>query len=110
MVSKTLISLLSLAILSGTVSAQDDPCAAVAGKPYVSPAAFRACEKSFPYNETLKANVLTNAAKLLDNFFSFVDYYKDSPAPFEESTSDIYGEIARINSTTYEVRFKGLQD
>ena len=34
-----------------------DPCATIAGKNWVEPAAVRACFKSFKVNSTIKANV-----------------------------------------------------
>ncbi|KAH8833458.1 hypothetical protein DL96DRAFT_1771318 [Flagelloscypha sp. PMI_526] len=96
---------IALPFLQGAFAQASDPCAAVAGKQYVAPAAFRACLKSFPYNETLKQNVLTNVARIIDGFFTFEDYYIRSPAPFQESTMDIWGEIARINRTVYKTDY-----
>lgn len=80
----------------------DDPCAKIAGKAFVPPADALACEKSFPFNETLRQNVLTNMARVFD-FFTFEDYYLKSPPPFQESTVDIRATLAKINSTRYEV-------
>ncbi|KAI0089698.1 hypothetical protein BDY19DRAFT_889505 [Irpex rosettiformis] len=77
-----------------------DPCAAIAGQPFVLPAKALACLKSFPFNETLKQNVLTNIARVFD-FYTFEDFYLNSPPPFQESTTDIRADIARINATTY---------
>lgn len=83
------------------VSAQD-PCADIAGKAFVPPADARKCLQSFPFNETLRQNVLTNAARVLD-FFTFEEYYLNSPPPFQESTVDIRAELERMNTTEYEV-------
>ena len=60
------------------------------------------CQKMFPFNETLRQNVLSVVSRVLD-FYTFEDYYLNSPHPFEDSTKDIRAEIARINSTKYVV-------
>lgn len=67
-----------------------------------SPADARACLKSFPFNETLRQNVLTNIARVFD-FFTFEEYYLRSPPPFQESTLNIRETLARINRTKYAV-------
>ena len=80
-----------------------DPCAQFAGQTFVPPAQALACSKSFPFNETLRQNVLTNIARVFD-FYTFEDFYLNSPPPFQESTANIRAIIAQINSTKYEVR------
>ena len=80
-----------------------DPCAKIAGKQFVVPSDALACLKVFPFNETLRQNVLHTVSRVFD-FFTFEDFYLDSPPPFQESTSNIRAEIARINSTKYAVR------
>ncbi|KIY70218.1 hypothetical protein CYLTODRAFT_488261, partial [Cylindrobasidium torrendii FP15055 ss-10] len=85
-------------------AAAQDPCTAIAGKVFVPPADARACLKSFPFNETLRQNVLANANGVL-NFFTFEPYYINSPPPFEESTQDIRGELNRMSNTAYETDY-----
>lgn len=80
-----------------------DPCAKIAGLTFVATADAIACQKSFPFNETLRQNVLSNIAGVFD-FYTFEDYYLDSPPPFQESTTNIRAQIARMNATHYEVR------
>ena len=80
-----------------------DPCAKIAGLTFVPPADALACMKSFPFNETLRQNVLTAVSRVFD-FYTFEDYYLDSPPPFQESTINIRAQLARMNSTKYEVR------
>ena len=80
-----------------------DPCAKIAGKDFVVPSDALACLKVFPFNETLRQNVLHTVSRVFD-FFTFEDFYLDSPPPFQESTSNIRAQIARINSTKYAVR------
>ena len=79
-----------------------DPCTLVANQTFVKPATALACMKSFPFNETLRQNVLTVVSRVFD-FYTFEDFYLDLPPPFQASTTDIRAEIARINSTQYEV-------
>ncbi|KAJ6591037.1 hypothetical protein DFH09DRAFT_1138386 [Mycena vulgaris] len=78
-----------------------DPCTVIAGKTFVHPADALACLKSFPFNETLRQNVLTdNIARVFD-FFTFEDFYLNSPPPFQESTTNIRAGLAKINTTKY---------
>jgi hypothetical protein len=79
-----------------------DPCEYVAGKAFVDPADALSCLKSFPFSEDLRQNVLSVVSRVFD-FYTFEILYSDSPAPFQESTTDIRGQIQRINSTQYEV-------
>ena len=58
--------------------------------------------KSFPFNETLRQNILTNVARMFD-FFTFEDFYLNLPAPFQESTTNILADLARMNITYYTV-------
>ncbi|THH11140.1 hypothetical protein EW146_g8141, partial [Bondarzewia mesenterica] len=85
-----------------TIAAPDnfDPCAKIAGLTFAAAADAIACQKSFPFNETLRQNVLNNIARVFD-FFTFEDFYLNSPPPFQESTTNIRADIARINSTRY---------
>ncbi|KAJ7756929.1 hypothetical protein B0H16DRAFT_1537435 [Mycena metata] len=82
-----------------------DPCAVVAGQLFVLPADALACWKSFPFNETLRQNVLTNNIARVFDFFTFEDYYLDSPPPFQESTANIRAGLARINTTKYKTDY-----
>ncbi|KAI1787288.1 hypothetical protein LXA43DRAFT_717667 [Ganoderma leucocontextum] len=81
-------------------NAAADPCVKVAGKPFVPPADALACLKSFPFNETLRQNVLTVVDRVF-NFYTFEDYYLNSPSPFQDSTVNIRAQLQRINSTKY---------
>jgi hypothetical protein len=97
--------LLSRVLLTAAVPAQrnSDPCAKIAGLSFVDPADVMACQMSFPFDENLQHNVMSVVARVLD-FYTFEDFYINSPAPFDDSTVDIPGEIGRINGTQYEVR------
>ncbi|KIM41633.1 hypothetical protein M413DRAFT_411566 [Hebeloma cylindrosporum] len=98
--------------LSLAASSAADPCVKIADQEFVPPADALACYKTFPFNETLRQNVLTNVARVF-NFFTFEDFYLNSPPPFQESTSDIRATLAKINSTKYETDYdfnKALYD
>ncbi|ESK91666.1 peptidase s41 family protein [Moniliophthora roreri MCA 2997] len=86
-----------------------DPCAKIAGKNFVPPADALACEKSFPFNETLRQNILTNVARVFD-FYTFENYYLDSPPPFQESTIDIRAMIEKLNTTAYKTDYDFNKD
>jgi hypothetical protein len=80
----------------------DDPCIMISGKTFVDPVDALACMKSFPFNETLRQNVLSVVSRVFD-FYTFEIFYASSIDPFEESTTDIRGQIERIKSAQYEV-------
>jgi hypothetical protein len=79
-----------------------DPCTKIVGHRFVDPADAIACQKSFPFNETLRQNVLSVVSGVFD-FYTFEEFYLNSPPPFQESTTDIRGQIRRINTTQYAV-------
>jgi hypothetical protein len=91
--------------------ATDDPCAKISGKAYALPRDVQACYRSFPFNETIRQNVLTVVSRVFD-FYTFEDYYDKLPDPFHGSTVDIRATIDRINKTEYAVsvdfRTRGL--
>jgi hypothetical protein len=93
---------LGLSVPSLGAPSAADPCAKVAGLTFVPPNDALACLKSFPFNETLKNNVINAVARVFD-FYTFEDWYLNSPPPFQESTANIRDEIAKINATKFEV-------
>ncbi|KAA1476881.1 hypothetical protein DENSPDRAFT_536011 [Dentipellis sp. KUC8613] len=108
------ILLLALAISLGSPSSHaaptsSDPCADIAGQTFVPMPDLLACQRSFPFNETLRQNILTVISRVFD-FYTFEDYYLDSPPPFQESTANIRAEISRINSTQYDTDYDFNQD
>jgi hypothetical protein len=82
--------------------ASDDPCAKIAGKTYALPRDVQACYKSFPFNETIRQNVLAVVSSVFD-FYTFENFYLELPAPFQGSTANIRANIDRINKTEYAV-------
>ena len=101
-----LASLSSAASVPAARAPAADPCAQFAGQAFVKPALALACLKSFPFNETLRQNVLANINGVFD-FFTFEDFYLNSPPPFQESTANIRQKIAQINRTHFAVSLKG---
>ena len=100
---KNILFLGSALLSASTTLAQGaDPCASFAGQSFVVPAQALACLKSFPFNDTLRQNVISVISGVFD-FYTFEDFYLDSPPPFQESTANIRAIIAHINNTHYEV-------
>ncbi len=89
-------------LATAAATAASDPCVKVAGLQFADPADAIACQKAFPFNETLRQNVLLVVSRVFD-FYTFENFYLNSPLPFQESTTDIRADIARINSTNYAV-------
>ncbi|QRV98976.1 peptidase family S41 protein [Ceratobasidium sp. AG-Ba] len=102
-------TLAGFAAAHGMAERAADPCAAIAGKAYVAPAAALACLKSFPYNVTLANNVMEVVTKVTP-FFTFEDWQKDTPAPFTEATSNLAVEFARIKRTKYKTDYDFNRD
>jgi hypothetical protein len=101
-VSLALLSaLLTRPSLAAPTSA-NDPCEYVAGKEFVDAEDALACLQSFPFSEDLRQNVLSVVSRVFD-FYTFEILYSESPAPFQDSTTDIRGQIERIASTQYTV-------
>ncbi|KAH9988078.1 hypothetical protein BJV74DRAFT_839926 [Russula compacta] len=91
-------------VLPAAATDAHDPCRIIAGQEFVDPAHAMACQKSFPFNETLRQNVLSVVSRVFD-FYTFEDYYFDLPKLFHESSTDIRAHIKRINSTRYATDF-----
>ena len=83
--SALLHALLNRGLLA-TATATSDPlaCVKVAGLQIADPADAIACQKSFPFNETLRQNVFSVVSRVFD-FYTFEDFYLNSPSPFQES-------------------------
>ena len=57
--------------LAAPGQAASDPCAAIAGQTFADPALVIACQKSFPFSEKLRQNVMT----VVSLFFVVVLWY-----------------------------------
>ncbi|THH12597.1 hypothetical protein EW146_g7542 [Bondarzewia mesenterica] len=102
-------ALLAALTAAAPTATNSDPCANIAGLTFVSVPDALACQKSFAFNETLRQNVMSVVSNVFD-FYTFEDYYLNSPPPFQESTTNIRAELARINSTDYDTDYDFNQD
>ncbi|KIJ52329.1 hypothetical protein M422DRAFT_243123 [Sphaerobolus stellatus SS14] len=87
-----------------------DPCVAIGGQTWVSPAAVRACFRSFPLNETLKQNTIEVINKTL-NFQTSINYQIQAPPPFSQDVHvDVVSELNRISRQQYSTEFDSHND
>lgn len=94
-------------LASAAPATQTDPCAKIAGLTFVPPADALACYKAFPLNQTLFENVLDNMDRVFD-FYTFEEYYLNSPPPFQESTNNIRATLAKIRNTKFQVSLHNI--
>ncbi|KDQ15060.1 hypothetical protein BOTBODRAFT_131652 [Botryobasidium botryosum FD-172 SS1] len=86
-----------------------DLCTPIANQTWVLPSQVRSCLQSFPFNATLRDNVVDVVSKTL-NFHTSVTYSLKQPPPFDEINVDIQAELARIRKSTYASDFALHQD
>ncbi|KAM5541660.1 hypothetical protein V8D89_004641 [Ganoderma adspersum] len=78
-----------------------DPCTVISNQTWVSPADVRACYKSNPFNETVRANIIDVVNKTLA-FHTSVNYQKLAPWPFTlDVHEDLLRDFARIQHQEY---------
>ncbi|KAF7361810.1 hypothetical protein MVEN_00525200 [Mycena venus] len=95
--------LIALTIHSGVGAA--DPCAAIAGKKWISPQEARSCMFSFPIEEDIKDNIIQVVNKTLP-FHTSVNYQILAPPPYDKYVhEDIAADLARIKETSYTSDF-----
>ncbi|KAJ7096224.1 hypothetical protein C8R44DRAFT_812463 [Mycena epipterygia] len=83
-----------------------DPCAALAGKKWVSPREARACMFSFPVDPEIKANIIQVVNSTLP-FHTSVNYQILAPQPFQNDVhEDIAADLARISQQPYDSDFE----
>ena len=73
-----------------------DPCTKIDSHMFIPPVDALACYKTFPFNETLHQNVLTNIAHVY-YFYIFKDFYLNLPPPLKKPTSIIRATLTTIN-------------
>ncbi|KAJ7680424.1 hypothetical protein DFH06DRAFT_1265431 [Mycena polygramma] len=100
------LATLSLVLLvSRAVASVADPCAAIAGKKWVSPLEARSCLFSFPVDEDIKNNIIQVVNKSLP-FHTSVNYQILAPHPFDKEVhEDIAADVAQIKETSYPSDF-----
>ncbi|CCO26621.1 hypothetical protein BN14_00649 [Rhizoctonia solani AG-1 IB] len=101
-----LFALATAALVAGTPlqPRQSDPCVAIASKGWYKPSQVLSCLQSFPYNETLRNNVVDVVSKTF-NFHTSVSFHLNMPDPFTDDTVDVQGELRRIGQTKYDNDF-----
>ncbi|KAK7057101.1 hypothetical protein R3P38DRAFT_2839312 [Favolaschia claudopus] len=83
------------------LSAAQDPCAAIAGKKWVSPQEARACMFSFPVDQDRKSSVNSRVSTRTEYINTIL-----APPPFEKYVhEDIHADLARIRATSYHSDF-----
>lgn len=104
--SAELLALLGVPLLFDFASgATADPCAAIAGLEWVTPAALRECFRFQPLNETIKNNVLDVVNKTFA-FQTSINYQIQAPAPFENDVHvNIMTELRRIKGQSYPTQY-----
>ena len=107
--------------LAAPGQAASDPCAAIAGQTFADPALVISCQKSFPFSEKLRQNVMTVVSRYalwlvvisygvdhnlsVFNFYTFEEFYLNSPPPFQESTSNINATLKKLSTEKFAVRY-----
>ncbi|KAG8767679.1 hypothetical protein FRC12_006114 [Ceratobasidium sp. 428] len=82
-------------------SRPQDPCGQIRRKAWMKPSEANACLSYFPFNTTLRDNVVDVLSKTFAQFHTSTSYHLNMPDPFTDDTVDILGELKRIGSTTY---------
>ncbi|KAJ6499989.1 hypothetical protein C8R47DRAFT_970997 [Mycena vitilis] len=99
------LSLVLLVSRAAVRQVRADPCAAIAGKKWVSPLEARSCLFSFPVDEDIKNNIIQVVNKSLP-FHTSVNYQILAPHPFDKEVhEDIAADVARIKETSYPSDF-----
>ncbi|KAJ6499204.1 hypothetical protein C8R45DRAFT_1061350 [Mycena sanguinolenta] len=94
-----------LVALSVLGTSAQDPCAAIAGKKWISPQEARSCMFSFAVDEEIKANMIQTLNKTLA-FHTSVNYQILAPHPFDQYIhEDLAADLARIQETAYPSDF-----
>ncbi|CAE6439798.1 unnamed protein product [Rhizoctonia solani] len=100
-----LAAALSSAVLSSgspLESRQSDPCTKIVNQPWSKPSEVSSCLSSFPFNATLRDNVVDVLSKTFSQFHTSTNFHLHMPDPFTDDTVDLLGEFQRIKKTTYK--------
>ncbi|KAI9463968.1 hypothetical protein BJY52DRAFT_1401032 [Lactarius psammicola] len=93
-------------LVTAAATAASDPCVKVAGLQFADPADAIACQKSFPFNETLRQNVLSVVSRVFD-FYTFRGFLLEFPSTVPGIHRRIYalkshGSIRPYYETDYD--------
>ncbi|KAF8748925.1 Peptidase family S41 [Rhizoctonia solani] len=89
---------------------RSDPCAAISNSTWVKPSELHSCFSYFPFNTTLRDNIVDVLSKTFDQFHTSTRFHLDMPEPYKDITIDILGELQRIKQSTYSSDFELHQD
>ncbi|KAJ6625541.1 hypothetical protein B0H10DRAFT_1782971 [Mycena sp. CBHHK59/15] len=98
-----MLVLFSTIISVALAASAEDPCAAIAGRKWISPREARSCMFSFPVDPDTKANIIQVANATLA-FHTSVNYQIHAPGPYNVH-EDIAADVARISQTSYDSDF-----
>ncbi|KAG9128409.1 hypothetical protein FRC07_013749 [Ceratobasidium sp. 392] len=96
-------------VLAATAQAQD-PCTKIARETWIKPSEVNACLSYFPFNATLRDNVVDVLSKTFAQFHASTSFHLNAPDPFTSNTVDLIGELKRVRSTTYSSDYEIHQD
>ncbi|QRW23962.1 3-methyl-2-oxobutanoate hydroxymethyltransferase [Rhizoctonia solani] len=89
---------------------RSDPCAAISNSTWVKPSELHSCFSYFPFNTTLRDNIVDVLSKTFDQFHTSTRFHLDMPEPYKDITIDILGELQRIKQSIYSLDFELHQD
>ncbi|KAH7335675.1 hypothetical protein B0J17DRAFT_667296 [Rhizoctonia solani] len=81
---------------------QSDPCTKIVNQAWSKPSEVSSCLSSFPFNATLRDNVVDVLSKTFSQFHTSTNFHLHMPDPFTDDTVDLLGEFQRIRKTTYK--------
>ncbi|CAE6473612.1 unnamed protein product [Rhizoctonia solani] len=108
-----LASALSTVVLSSgspLESRQSDPCTKIVNQAWSKPSEVSLCLSSFPFNATLRDNVVDVLSQTFSQFHTSTNFHLKMPDPFTDDTIDLLGEFQRIRKTTYKSDFELHRD
>ncbi|KAG8687366.1 hypothetical protein FRC09_013544 [Ceratobasidium sp. 395] len=91
-------------------SRAQDPCAQIARQSWMKPSEANACLSYFPFNATLRDNIVDVVSKTFSQFHASTSYHLNMPTPFTDDTVDILGELKRIVGTKYSSDYEVHKD
>ncbi|CAE6430353.1 unnamed protein product [Rhizoctonia solani] len=89
---------------------QADPCATISNTTWLKPSEIHSCLSYFPFNATLRDNIVDVLSKTFDQFHTSTKFHLNMLEPFKDVTIDILGELQRIKQSTYSSDFELHQD
>ncbi|KAJ1300879.1 hypothetical protein OPQ81_002517 [Rhizoctonia solani] len=105
-----LLLALGLSALVAGSPLRSDPCAVISNTTWLKPSQVNSCLSYFPFNATLRDNIVDVLSKTFDQFHASTKFHLKMPEPYEDTTVDILDELQRIKRSTYSSDFELHQD